>query len=304
MRNPKVVFVAGSVVSLAVTVVTGVFLDISTGVLAGLMSEALTTILVLWVRVSEVEEGINADITRVLDLVSLYRKVAELDDPLFTEKYKQLLWTLRELSDGQYQLHTLEQVYEDDTRSIELMQNNEVLRSICPLARDTDSLKQQIRNKSYLASIKAHLDAAQRGVRVMRIYAFLDRSLIDLTELREHFSSLVSANVEVYVIFHDDPRFRQAQSIHLDFLVFGDRKVSIGEIDPRTEVVSGARIDTNRMTVEKCIREYNTLLRISERYSPETTTDASAAASFGAAKAGRKPRKRTEADQRPAARGS
>jgi hypothetical protein len=267
MLNTKVVFIAGTVVSLLVAVLSGIFFDAKTGVLTGLIAEVLTSVSVLWVRVSEVEKTVTDDISRVLDLVGLYRKVAELDDPLFTEKYKRLLWDLRELSEGRYDLLTLEQVYEDDTRSIEMMQPNEILRSICPLARDPDAARQQISNKSYLASIKAHVDAAKRGVRVIRIYAFLDNALYEIQEIRSHLDGLVDAGVEVHVVFHGDPKFRHTQSIDMDFLLFGDRKVSIGKIDPRTEIVSGTRVDTNRTAVEKYTRDYNTLLRIAEVYS-------------------------------------
>jgi hypothetical protein len=266
--NTKMVFIGGTVVSLLVAVLSGFFFDAKIGFQIGLIAEVLTSVSVLWVRVSEVEITISDDISRVLDLANLYRKVAELDDPLFTEKYKQLIWNLGELSEGRYDLLTIEQVYEDDTRSIDMMQSNETLRSICPIARDSDAAIQQISNKSYLASIKSHIDAANKGVRVIRIYALLDNELFNVNELRSHFDELVTQKVEVYLVFHGDPKFRLTQTIDLDFLIFGDRKVSIGKIDPRTEVVSGSHVETNHTTVEKYTRDYNTLLRIADRYVP------------------------------------
>lgn len=262
------VFVAGTVVSTAVGIISSVFLnDKATGLTAGLVSETLTTVLVLWVRISEVHESVSREISHVLELSTLYEKVAELEDPLFTEKYNQLRWHLRELSEGRYLMHNLNEVYEDDTRSIELMKKDEVLRSICPLARDTDPVDQQLSNKSYLASIDAHINAAKKGVRVFRIYALPDFELLENEKLRAHLSQLVDADVKVYYIIYGDPRFRQAETIDLDFLIFGDRKVSIGKIDPRSEVVSGAIVVTDKTTVAKYIRDYNTLLRIAEPYA-------------------------------------
>ena len=101
--------------------------------------------------------------------------------------------------------------------------------------------------------MRAHIAVAQRGVRVIRIYAFLDRATLDIPELIEHLNELHKYGIEVRLIFHSDPKFRQAKAIDMDFLIFGNRKVSIGKIDPRSEVVSGARVTTNQIIIEQYI---------------------------------------------------
>ncbi len=270
--------VGGLAVSVAAGFVSENFFGPASGFITGLLVEIIALIVVIWSKIDDVKGGLNDVESRIkeseerivekvdeaLYQLNLSSKIAELDDPTFTDQYKILMYKLQELAEGRYELNSLESVYEEDIRSIIRLGSGEPLRSTCPLAPTKEGLKDQITNHSYLAAMRSHIEAKQRGIEVTRIYSCSERSMLEQAVLHAHLRELAEAKINVRMIFFGDPKFKQSKSIDMDFVIFGEKKVSIGKVDPRDGTVSGASIFTDTRTVQKNIRDFEKLLRISE----------------------------------------
>lgn len=272
-----ITLLAGTAVSALSGVMAGLWFHAEGGIVVGLVMESVTLSLSLWARVSEAEERLRGHLEDAVSFVRLSQRISKTDDPLLTERYQDLLHAQHELSEGRYDLRSLEAVYDDDQRSIRYLEKHDVLRSICPVAYEEAAIRTQFGNRSYRASIIEHISAAQRDVTVIRICIFVKHEHYKNEFVQSHLSELEKKAIKCYCIVRNDPEYKQAQQIDSDFVVFGERKVSVGTIDPTTGTVNGARVFSDHDTVKKYIRNFDTLVRIAQRHEVnEGTGDASA----------------------------
>lgn len=269
MKNWKIsvtVFIVGTTISALGGWFAGYSLNKEIGLITGLLLECIALVITLWIRISETEANLIEKFEESYESVKLANKIAETDEPILTELYQDFLLKQKELSQGRYELKTLEAVYEDDKRSIDYLQKNDILRSICPFSHSEEEIIEQLENRSYVTSINAHMEAAIRKVKVIRVFIFVEKKLYDLDIIQNHLNKLTEKGIECRFIFLDDSAYKQAKQIDTDFAIFGDKKVSIGTIDPATGTVNGARIRSDIETIRKYKREFQTLARIATEH--------------------------------------
>nr|WP_042195575.1 hypothetical protein [Kibdelosporangium sp. MJ126-NF4]CEL22094.1 hypothetical protein [Kibdelosporangium sp. MJ126-NF4]CTQ92875.1 hypothetical protein [Kibdelosporangium sp. MJ126-NF4] len=181
-------------------------------------------------------------------------------DHVVLDRYNELRKELDELSAGKYRIRTIDEVFEDDVRSINELHKGEILRSTCPISMvSAQEARAQIADLRYLASVKAHIAAAQRGVEVTRVYLFRDLDAFGDDEIIQHLKML-DTKLRVRIVLHSTARLRDG----FDYLVFGTRRVSIGDIGGTTGTVQAATIESNRDVVERYIEKYTQLLALAD----------------------------------------
>ena len=182
-------------------------------------------------------------------------------DVFFSRRFLEVEEEINDLAMGRYQIQSLSALYDNDINSINLLRQGDRLFSTCPISVESrEAALEQIGDPSYVGSIDAHLAAVLRGVVVTRIYLFKSYSLFDQAALKDHLMALKNGGIEIRVVLreivHVDTEF--------DFLVFGERKVSVGVVDPDSGIVRGGRISVDQATVDRYIRDYEQLRRISQ----------------------------------------
>ncbi|MFH2059658.1 MAG: hypothetical protein ABIJ59_12245 [Pseudomonadota bacterium] len=184
-------------------------------------------------------------------------------DPYFSDKYEELKEELKDLVNGQYELKSIQKVYQDDIRSMKILKKGECLLSTCPMATDsTEVILKQIKNPHYKATINEHINCSRRGVESIRIYLFKNRELFEVAKIKQHLSQLnQNPGLDIRVIFRNEVEL----SPEIDFLIFADNKVSIGVIDLDTGLCNGAKILTDTNVVMKYKEKYNILLGVSSK---------------------------------------
>jgi hypothetical protein len=195
---------------------------------AALIGVVIGIALELWVKLEEIEDLVADGIADLANAKQIHKN--SLKDIFFDQKYEMLKKEISDLASGKYDIPTLDKVYEDDIRTIERLRCGERLLSTCPISPvSKEKVLEQISEDRYKAAMEAHRSAAKRGVRVTRLYVFRDSE------------SLITPDTKFY------------------FLVFGKRKVSVGEIDLDSVKVRAATVFVDRKNVEKFTKEYEQL---------------------------------------------
>ncbi len=265
------------------------FDSVSTALLVALGVETCALMLVGYVRIVELEKVIadssqerrrRADEERsflqdrlgeAVELLGLARSVEAKGDEILSKKLKFLMGELRALAQGRYELRRLEDVYLDDAESIGLLHRGEVLRSTCPVSRNDPVA--QFKQRFYVMAMEAHTKAKRRGVDVERVYLFHDRTGYDIPDVQKHLSDLVMDGLDVRIILRDDPAFAKVEGLYSDFVVFGERKVSIGKIEGEDGTVTGASIYSDPLLVTKHISDFGVFLSISYPHPLRVASD-------------------------------
>lgn len=176
-------------------------------------------------------------------------------DRFVRTRHNELKKELEDLAAGSYQLRTIDAVFDDDVRSINELTANEVLRSTCPISVvSVEKARGQIADGRYQNSVEAHIAAARRGVEVTRVYLFRDEEMFKDKVLLRHLKEL-SEKISVRVLLHD----RTPQRENFDYLVFGNRRVSVGVIDGGNGTVQSAVVYSDRDIVDEYIERYGRL---------------------------------------------
>ncbi|WP_459643934.1 hypothetical protein [Kineococcus sp. NUM-3379] len=236
--------------------------QVSNALIMAFIGLILTVVCENRVRLHEMEATIMSS-SRELAVHRDIRRRTE-GSPELRAAYESTREDLDLLSQGSYRIRTLVETYSDDTRRIERMRGGEVLRSTAPV--DTRSPAEALRQFSkpqYQASMRAHEAAARRGVKVHRIYLLRSRSMMTDADVAHHLRDIGRRhrNLEIRVLFRDEASLDPDS---LDFLVFGDRAVSVGQLDPDTGVVNSAVVHTAPEKVYQYVRRYQMLLDASE----------------------------------------
>lgn len=230
--------------------------------LIALTGLTLTLILDQRVKLGDIERlatQINAE-------ASIETEISRLSkvDEYFNVKYAELKSEMADLARGTYQIRTLTSLYQDDIRSISRLRSGEILLSTCPVtpASEAEAVR-QLTSPAYRESMRAHLDAVNRGVKVTRIYLIRDMLFSLHPPIAQHLTELEDAHMDVRVILRDqvilDGQF--------DFLVFGNSKVSVGVAEPGAGAVSGAIVYTDDAIIRRYAAEYEKLRVMSIRPS-------------------------------------
>lgn len=248
-----------------ISVVAGVITYFLKGLYECIQVTLVAETLVLLLSVLSGQIAVNADSIRhnerVVTLLSEMKKIVaassvinetviEMEtthDPIVNGLYKDLMAKLGALSDGMYELSTIEDVYRDDAESIAQMNAGDILRSTCPL--DKDNPEAQINHKGFQESVIAHINAAKSGVDVRRLYLVTDRSTIYKPAVVAHLGYLHNNDVAVRVLCLPDANNTEGILNH-DCLIFGTRKVSVGITDGTGWLIKGASIVCSEYAVE------------------------------------------------------
>lgn len=255
-RSPLslVTLIVGTVITAGSAIAAYFFAD-SIAVLAALLiamiGAVITLVLDQRVKLAELENLATERNTAAL-LEAEIDRLARVDGT-FRTKYAELQSEMADLARGIYRIRTLTSVYQDDIRTIDRLRAGEVLLSTCPITPSSGAEAiRQVTDPAYTESIRAHVDAAERGVRVTRIYLLRDLQLFLHAALARHLVELEQSGVDVRVILRDETILDG----QFDFLVFGSDKVSVGVAEPGAGTVSGAIVYTDPTTVQSYVEEY------------------------------------------------
>ncbi len=218
-----------------------------------LVGVSVSVALSVRLKLSEISQSI-ADIERDAQGLAQIQQWAKKDSSVLT-RYTELRKEIEELVAGTYRLKSIDEVFEDDVRSIDELRAGEVLGSTCPISTvSAKRAREQIADLRYLASIQAHIAAAQRGVDVTRIYLFRDIAAFGDDAIVAHLKDL-AGKLRIEIILHSEARLRE----EFDYLVFGDRRVSVGVVGGDTGTVQAAIVHSDRDTVKRYIVKYGRL---------------------------------------------
>jgi hypothetical protein len=262
--------VAATAAALIAPMIWDINSDIKSDFIIGTVGLILTLVCETRLKVEEAEKSTVDSISELrsiaFDTKVQTKRLAQIEtntesDAFFHKRYEELQWEIDGLSEGTYQVKSLAAVYQDDIRSIQLLQNGEKLLSTCPITHESvDAALKYISDPHYLATIGAHCEAAKRRVSVTRIYYFKNREFFDSSKMREHLSALKNAGIDIQVTFLSEVTLEP----DYDFLVFGARKVSVGVIDPATGKVWSARASIIPRDVNAYIEKYQRLKELSK----------------------------------------
>lgn len=234
--------------------------SVNSALVAGLVGIVLTVALDLRAKIGEVEEQMSIGSSEA----STRKRVMDLrrKDKFYLQRYDELKQEMDELANGTYRIRTLNDLYLDDIRSINELRKGEHLLSTCPVSTvSKTAAADQLSDPHYKASMEAHRSASMRGVRVTRIYLFRSEDFAIYEPIMSHLVELVQSKMEILILLRDEAK-REGP---FDFLVFGDRKVSVGEVNPDTGVVSSARVHSDPEIVKSYKREYRNMKLVSIR---------------------------------------
>jgi hypothetical protein len=254
----SVITLAGGSVATAGSAIIAYFYANSVSILAALLIAltglALTLILDQRVKLGDVERLV----TQASVEASIETEISRLSkvDDFFNVKYAELKTEMADLARGIYQIRTLTSLYQDDIRSITRLRSGETLLSTCPVtpASKAEAVG-QITSPAYQESMRAHLEAVNRGVKVTRIYLIRDITFFLNPPITHHLTELEKAGMDVRVILRD----QVILDSQFDFLVFGSNKVSVGVAEPGAGTVSGAIVYTDATTIRRYAAEYEKL---------------------------------------------
>ena len=264
----------GSVISILCGLSAGlIFKDLTLGILLSVIGEAISLTLALLNRLNEIETSLYARLREQAQVFSLLTRVAESSDPHLRRRFDALRHELRELADGRFVLRTLDDVYEDDKLTIRALHRHDILRSTCPVRGTKDDARDQFTNKAFLGSVEAHMEAAQRGVVVARIFSFETRELSQLSLIQDHLKQLHKSGVECYCVYPNEREFSQARQVRTDFVVAGESRVSVGVLNAKGEV-SGAEVNYNDDYVKYYIDQFRILVDLAERHTALSRSEA------------------------------
>lgn len=249
--------IAGVVLSLGGALVTFIWPQsdaVNIALLTALIGISISVGLGQRVATSELMEAVEKNGRDVEILRRIMRRGKT--DEMIIERYERLRQEIADLAEGRYYIRSLPALYIDNIRQMRILHRGERLLSTCPVTIVSLELaEQQLRDVHYLASMEAHEAAANRGVKVTRIYLFKNREFLELGSIRSHIEELQKSRMEVRVCFRDEAKIEG----DYDFLVFGERKVSVGSVDPDTGMVSGAVVYSDPSIVGSYIRQYEQL---------------------------------------------
>lgn len=113
-----------------------------------------------------------------------------------------------------------------------------------------------ISESNYTASIEAHLSAVKRGVVAIRIYLFDERRSFDQDTIKNHLVELANGGLKILILFRDEGHNPINED---DFLVFGNKKVSVGKLNQTSKIVYSSIVYYNPSKVIEYIMKYDTL---------------------------------------------
>ena len=257
--SANAVLLIGLAVTVAVALVTFFWpqLDTKVALILTLAGAAVSLALSSRLELAEIKQsltGLGLEPQRATQIQQWAKR-----DRFILARYNELRKEMDELASGIYQLRTIDAVFEDDIRSIDEMMANEVLRSTCPISTvSVEKARWQISDARYRASIKAHIAAAQRGVKVTRVYLFRDEGMFRDEVLLAHLKEL-NKKIAVMVLLHDEaPQYED-----FDYLIFGNRRVSVGVVGGVTGTVQSAIVYSDRQIVDDYIERYRRLTGLS-----------------------------------------
>jgi uncharacterized protein YceH (UPF0502 family) len=234
----------------------------------GLLVLVFTAACELWFRLADLDEkfsNLGEKVDTALIVAAREKHIAEnvsanqRKDSFFQQRYKELREEIDELSSGKYHIRSLDELYHDDIRSIEELRPGEQLLSLCPVSSELEEIQEQFSAPSYIASLRAHQTAFARGVKVTRVYRFKDEQLFGMPEIRGHLSELAASKIDARVVFEDRT---PGKVENFDFLVFGDKKVSIGKLGTDRKI-SGAEVDIDPDRVKNYQKKYKEIVAVS-----------------------------------------
>lgn len=238
-----------------------------------LLIEIVLLIVALGFLIVELRGQFQNWLDSMITLIKASNYIGLTRDEVFAGRFANISKELRELSEGRYSLANIREVYDDDIRSIGQLKSGDSLASMCPVQGTPEDASAQLKNKNFVASMNAHLKAAADGVTINRIYIFENSSTYNDASVQKHLKEAavvqnnngVKSGIKISIILLDDDSFSDAKELPRDFIIFGNKKVSVGRISAESRV-AGGDVFADRETIDEYKIMYEGLLRNSEAF--------------------------------------
>jgi hypothetical protein len=259
--------ILGTAISLAVGVVVANQFGSPYQYIIGLLSELVVVIFSIGsLGYESIEKIINSiktlsgSLTESALLAKANDMVERAGDPAFRSRYSEIKQALIGISNGHYSIPDLAGVYADDVETINSMRSGDVLKSMCPVGGVVRQAEHQFLNRSFGASMQAHYSAVSRGAVVQRIYIFESRNVIEKSKIcRSHLNEACSKGIAVRIIILDEKPFEFAGHMPHDFVIFSERKVSVGRVGSNSRV-DGADVHFDEISIRDYLATYQRLM--------------------------------------------
>jgi hypothetical protein len=237
-------------------------------ILIGFSVEIICLLIQMIVDLEKMEGRIVERIVNSSELSQAIHRLSLVEDKQFSEKYRELYKKLIRLSQGSYTVRLRSDIYLENTNALDLLEPNETFRATVPVS--ASDVVGQLSDEYFGYYLSKQIEIAQKGVRVIRIYIFPNEAIFDAPEVKKHLDRLIENQIEVRVLFKSMPvSHRLAELFESDFLIFGKRKVSVGQLGTADSVVISTQFSIAPETVEKYLQNFKTLYDISESYPRE-----------------------------------
>ncbi|WP_174712680.1 TIR domain-containing protein [Nostoc sp. TCL240-02] len=139
------------------------------------------------------------DLSRLIKCLETLPNLRDINPHLLS----QLLIKLAEVGGGQYNILGVANVYRHDSEVIKCLKAGDTYRATHPFIANPEAMDQRILNRNAFQNyIKIQIEAANRGVKVTRIYIVPDHYNLDnLQDIqRKHLESLLDSQIEIKLI--------------------------------------------------------------------------------------------------------
>lgn len=159
----------------------------------------------------------------------------------------QILKNLKEVGSGQYVILGIANVYRHDLEAIKYLQSGDTYRATHPFIANPGAMDLRILNGiAFRNYIKTQIEAANRGVKVSRIYIVPDHlKLDDLQDVqRKHLKSLLGSKIEIKVI--SEQNIDPPDGISYDFVLINNYCIGTGV--PRRGIMLGSKYQLHSLS--------------------------------------------------------
>jgi hypothetical protein len=188
---------------------------------------------------------------------------------------KHLLFRLKQMAErGAVAVERRSDIYAEDIRLISKLTAGQELGS-CAFVQD-DPRQQLLDDQDFLSFLREQVQASLRRVRVKRVYVCESAEDARNVDFLTHLSKLQEAIVRQGDPEHFEVRVLVLESLgrairgeyRIDVLIFGNRRVSFGDLSDRTQTLLRAEYQSDEKSVReaknKFLKVFNTARPLSE----------------------------------------
>ncbi len=268
----KFILISGTILAILSGFASSYLSSRDSAIMVTLITEVLTISFTVLSIVTGLRENLIKSVKESSELLQATEKLSIFEDRQFKEKYIELYRELIELSKGKYTINLRSDIYMDNIKSLDMLKPNEIFRATVPVS--ASDYKGQLSDEYFQYYIEKQIEMAQKGVKIIRLYLFPNKEISESVEIKNHLDRLVDNKIEIRILIRDEHLPISRKHVELfdsDFLVFGEKKVSIGQLGIKDNVVVSTQINIDPNLVKKYTDNFQILYDISKIYqkSPE-----------------------------------